>query len=200
MISNALKKATSSDEHFVRRGMAEECLRTGRRSVRARLKHDNEIAGLCFGHFHAVGEEIERSAKRPHNGRDFAPLATDVVTHHDRIILTNDLTEIPGCGEVMVHAAVNDQVNVTPRDLTVDHSAHVDTGFTHEIPTELEHDLSAGPHTLDTLKHIPQVLGDRCKVERLVPGKIGDAKPTTDIDDLGGAGRCRSESQHELHR
>ena len=53
-------------------------------------------------------------------------------------------------GEVVMQAAVRDEIRLPARDLAIDHPAHVHAGFPHEVAAQLDHDLRLGQLALDS--------------------------------------------------
>src|SRR5262249_37828542 len=91
-----------------------------------------------------VCEQIEGRAQRPDDGDDFSFRAAYTIAHGHRIVLADDLAEVPRRRQVMMQAAVGHQETMTSRDLAVDDAADVDPRFADEESTELQHDLRFG--------------------------------------------------------
>ena len=178
--------------------MTQECLWTGGRAVRARLQHGNEIAGLRLSQLHFLRQKVERRAKRSHDGGNLTAPSVHAVTDNDRIVFSDDLAKVAGCGKVMMHASVHNQKNLASRNLAVYHSAHVDACLADQVTTQLEHELCAGHRTLYVLGQLSEILADRLQVERPVPGKVGYSEAAADVDELWGGGRIGGEPQGEI--
>ncbi len=59
----------------------------------------------------------------------------------DRVVLADHLAEVAGGGQVVVQAAVGDQVGPAARDLLVDDPADVDARLADQIAPELHDDF-----------------------------------------------------------
>src|SRR6188472_12070 len=113
--------------------VAQKSLRTGGRTVGARLEHDDEVAGFGYGEVHPVGEQIERRAQRSDDRGRLAAGADDPISDRDRVILADHLAEVPTRREMMMEAAVGHQQYVLARDLAVDDATDVDAGFADQV-------------------------------------------------------------------
>src|SRR3970040_1513670 len=126
----AIHKDLLSNQHLRWRRVAKECRGARGEAVSSRLENHDQIADIGLRHFHVVGEQVERRAKRADHRSDFALTAYYLVADYDRIVLAYHLSEVPRRGEMVMQAAVGHQEYLAARDLAVDDSADINARFT----------------------------------------------------------------------
>ncbi len=100
------------DPNFGRRGVAEEAERAGSASVGAGLEDADEVAHFGVGQFDIARENVERRAERAHDFNFFAGRirrTAETIHNGNRIIPFDGLAEVSGGGQMMMHAAIEDQ-------------------------------------------------------------------------------------------
>ena len=129
---------TSTSE---RRRVAEEGGGAGGEAVGAGLEEDHEVADLAARQAHLVAEQVQRACtgSRP-PGPSRPPPRLILLPDRDRVVAADDLAEVARGGELVVHAAVDDQEGLAAGHLAVDDPGDVDAGLADDVAAELEQD------------------------------------------------------------
>src|SRR5690606_37733923 len=102
--------------------------------------------------------------------------------------------------EVVVQAAVRDEVDVPPRNLPVDHAADIDAGLAHEISPQLDDDGGAGQQARRVLDETVEMAADARNVERRLVREVWDPEAAADVEAPNGRRRGPGQPGRELDR
>ncbi|MNU98354.1 hypothetical protein D3C71_884590 [compost metagenome] len=164
--------------------MAEKTRRASGGAIGARLQDCQEITSLQLRQGRIAGQGVERCAERADDGCRFLI----VCLHHGRcddgVVALDDLAEIAGGGEVMVHAAIHHHEGSAARGLYRIHLRHIDAAGTGEETAGFDDDMGVGYQRMRLYERLEVGNGgtDRCKIERRFACEIGDAETAAEID------------------
>ena len=129
------------NEHLARGALPEEGRRACRGSVGAGAEDRDEVAGLAMRHQRLIGEPVERRAEATDDVHFLVGLGGELAGDRSGIVAAYDRAEVARRGELVVQAAVGDQVNRSMAHLPVDDAREVNTGFADEIAAEFDREL-----------------------------------------------------------
>src|SRR5262245_55676988 len=175
-----------SDEDLRRAGMTQKVEWAGAPRVGPGLDDPHDVIDLGRREVYSARENIERGAE-----------GTDHVGHHvarvvelgedgDWKVAAQRLAEVPGRGQVMVHASVRDHERLAARGLHIDDTCDIDARRTYEEAAGLHDESSAGEQRI-THHRTPQrgeALTQLREIERLLCLTIRDAEAAAEIDRL----------------
>ena len=150
------------------------------------------------GRLDLVAEQVERRAQAADHG-DRARCGSSMprVADGQRVVAADDLAEVARRGELVVHAAVDDEVGLRRATPSVDHPGHVDARLADEVAAELDDDpwRPAAPARAGSSTQLGEVVADGVEVERLVLLEVGDAEAAAEVDVRApAAGTCSASS------
>lgn len=88
--------------------MPEERCGTGRHPVGAGLKDRHKVADLATREADITCEQVQRGAQAPDDTDSLGTRDAHAVRDGDRVVLADDLPEVPRGGELVVEAAIDD--------------------------------------------------------------------------------------------
>ena len=129
--------------------MAEERGRAGGQPIGTRLEEDHKVADFGLGQNQVIAKDVQRCAQAPDDRDHLFGSGPHSIADRDRVIPSDGLAEIAGCGELMMQAAVDDEIGPASRLLPVDHPRDVDAALADDVSTELHDDTRSGEVGLD---------------------------------------------------
>ena len=84
---------------------------------------------------------------------------------------------------MVMQSAVGHQKNLPARNLAVEHTTNVKTGFAYEIPTQFDDQLRFRQSGCGAFRDLRQIVRDWREVERFFAGKIRNAQATAKIEN-----------------
>src|SRR6185369_3420963 len=174
-------RGISSDQHFARRALAEELHRAGGCTIGARAEHRDDIARLSPRKTALFGQSVERRAQTADNAGLLLHRRIEPGGDRHGIIAPHDRSEIARGGELVVHAAINDEEHLAMADFPVDHRGEVNPRFANQIATEFKAKIGVRQFYGKIVHALRQGCADGCEIEGRVAWEIGNAEAAAEV-------------------
>ena len=163
--------------------MSEEGGGAGGESVRALLEHDDQVVDVGVRQRHVVGQQVEWRAEASDDRHDIVVLRIGrAIADDDRVVAADRLAEVARRGQLVVHAAVDDDERLAARDLAIDDPRDVDPALPHEEAPQLDDGARLGESRGDRpIDEFRQPFGDSAQIQRLVAGGVRDAETAAEV-------------------
>ena len=86
----------------------------GAESVSTGLEQHDQISDVGLRQSDIVSQQVQGSAQTADNVYSFIDLVAEAITDRDRIVSSDHLSEVAGCSELMMQAAINNQILAPP--------------------------------------------------------------------------------------
>src|SRR5215213_3522937 len=101
----------------------------------------------------------------------------------------------------MMHAAIDHEIGLAPRDLAVNDLGDIDTALADDVPAELDDKLRLRKLTRQgAVNQRREIITHQSQVERLVLLEVGDAEATAQVDVPNRLVKVPRQLQHEIDR
>lgn len=121
--------------------MSQEHCRRRACPIGARTKDRDQITHLGAGQFGHVGEPVQRRAKATDHVCDLTGLFSKTRRNRHRIIAPHHGPEITGRRQLVMKAAIGDQVSLIVANLLINYPAQVNARFANEIAPQFKAQL-----------------------------------------------------------
>ena len=130
--------------------------------------------------------------RQPTTCHGLVDLFAEAIANRDRIISPDHLSEVAGCGQLVVQAAVDHQILAAPGLFAIDNPGDVDAAFADNVPAELDHHLASGRFgSIVESSSSARLCADGGQVERLILVEVWDAEAAAEIDVADRRSICR---------
>ena len=84
---------------------------------------------------------------------------------------------------MVIESAVNHQERLAARNLAVNDSGDINSGFANKVASKLNDQAGFGEIRFCPMAELFQVVTDRCQIEFLFAGEVGNAKATAKVQE-----------------